>query len=273
VVKSSRVNRETFVKRHYRFLILLGIEPLRIINTARALPEYLRNYRAFKRLERGDSAPAFPITRRYPMLNDRTSGAGAARGGYFHQDLLVARRIFENNPARHIDIGSRIDGFVAHVASFREIEVLDIRPLSEQVQNIRFRQVDFMQEPFPLADCCDSVSCLHALEHFGLGRFGDPLDPEGHLKGFRNLHRIVRTGGRCYLSVPLGPQRIEYDAHRVFSLDYLLRMVSGRFRLDRFSYVDDSGALHEDVRPTPELIATDCECTFGCAILEMTKVA
>jgi len=32
-----------------------------------------------------------------------------------------------------VDIGSRVDGFVAHVASFREIEVFDVRPISAQI--------------------------------------------------------------------------------------------------------------------------------------------
>jgi hypothetical protein len=129
-----------------------------------------------------------------------------------------------------------------------------------------------MREDQPLTDYCDSVSCLHALEHFGLGRYGDPVDPDGHLKGFRNLHRILQAAGTCYLSVPMGPQRTEFDSQRVFSLGYLLRMVSDGFRLERFSYVDDSGALHEDVALTPELVATDCGCTLGCAILELVRV-
>jgi hypothetical protein len=130
-----------------------------------------------------------------------------------------------------------------------------------------------MREDQPLTDYCDSVSCLHVPQHFGLGRSGDPVDPDGHLKGFRNLRRIVQTGGTCYLSVPMGPQRTEFDSQRVFSLDYLLRMVSDGFRLERFSYVDDAGALHEDVALTSELVATDCGCTLGCAMLELIRVA
>jgi SAM-dependent methyltransferase len=259
------------MKQLNQLLILAGVEPLRILHTARTLPVYLRNYRAYRRLQAGPAPPDFPVARRLPMLHDRTASAGR-RGAYFHQDLLVARRILERRPRRHVDVGSRIDGFVAHVALFREIEVLDIRPMDERIPNVVFRQVDFMREDQPLVDYCDSVSCLHALEHFGLGRYGDPVDPDGHLKGFRNLCRILQPGGTCYLSVPMGPQRTEFDSQRVFSLAYLLRMVSGAFRLERFSYVDDAGALHEDVALTPELIATDCGCVLGCAILELVRV-
>ena len=70
----------------------------------------------------------------------------------------------------------------------------------------------------------------------------------------------------------MGPQRTEFDSQRVFSLDYLLRMVSETFRVERFSYVDDAGALHEDVALTAELVAADYDCTLGCAILELVKV-
>jgi len=263
--------RDSWTRRFNQLLVLAGLEPFRLLHTARTLPVYLRNYRTYRRLQDGPTPPDFPVTRHVPMLHDRTASAGR-RGAYFHQDLLVARRILERRPERHVDIGSRIDGFVAHVALFREIEVLDIRPMSERIPNIVFRQVDFMQEDQPLVGYCDSVSCLHALEHFGLGRYGDPVDPAGHLKGFRNLHRILRMGGTCYLSVPMGPQRTEFDSQRVFSLDYLLRMVAEDFRLERFSYVDDGGALHENVALGPELVATDCGCTLGCAILELVKV-
>jgi len=58
-----------------------------------------------------------------PQLHDRYMEAGATESEYFWQDLIVARWIQDANPERHVDVGSRIDGFVAHVASTREIEV------------------------------------------------------------------------------------------------------------------------------------------------------
>jgi cyclopropane fatty-acyl-phospholipid synthase-like methyltransferase len=144
--------------------------------------------------------------------------------------------------------------------------------MTGRIPHIVFHQVDFMREDLPLADYCDSVSCLHALEHFGLGLYGDPVDPEGHLNGFRNLRRILQAGGTCYLSVPMGRQRTEFDSERAFSLDYLLRMVSDGFRLEGFSYVDDAGALHGDVALSLEQVAADYGCTLGRAILELVKV-
>lgn len=262
----------SWVKRNYQLITLIGIEPYGLLHTIRTLPAYLHDRHRFNLMLRQHPHPEFPMGRVYPMLGERTANSGRSSGAYFHQDLLVARRIFESKPLKHVDIGSRTDGFVAHVASFREIEVIDIRNQPARIRNIIFTQGDFMREDFPMADYCDSVSCLHALEHFGLGRFGDPLDYDGHLKGFHNLYRIVHAGGRCYFSVPIGPQRVEFNAHRVFSLDYLLRMFEGAFRVDHFSFVDDRGDLHENVALTNTEISTNCDCTLGCGIFEMTRL-
>jgi SAM-dependent methyltransferase len=234
------------------------------------IPQFLRDYGELRRQQKSSQAQ-FPFGELYPCLDDRESNAGTAKGHYFHQDLLVARRIFANAPWLHVDVGSRVDGFVAHVAAYREIEVFDVRPLASTIPNVRFRQVDMMAPLAPsLTGHCDSLSCLHALEHFGLGRYGDTVDYEGHLKGLANLKAVVAPGGKLYLSVPIGPQRIEFNAHRVFSLGYLLSLVSD-FRVDAFSYVDDAGDLHENAALAADAVANSFGCRYGCGILELTK--
>jgi len=151
-----------------------------------------------------------------PCLYDWYEESGSTRSEYFWQDLLVARWIFEARPERHLDIGSRVDGFVAHVASFRQIEVLDVRKAAAQIPGIKFIQTDLMQPVKEIMGCCDSLSCLHALEHFGLGRYGDPIDPAGFERGIVNMSDLLKEGGTLYLSVPVGIDRVEFNAHRVF---------------------------------------------------------
>ncbi len=185
----------------------------------------------------------------------------------------MARRVHSNNPANHVDVGSRIDGLVAHVASFRAIDVLDIRPLSSTIPNVRFIQMDLtMPLPPEMFGISDSLSCLHAIEHFGLGRYGDPVNYDGYIVGLDNLHLLLTKGGKLYFSVPIGPQRIEFNAHRVFSLSYLLECFDGKYRLDRFSYVDDLGDLHEDQQITDAARLESFGCNYGCGIFEMTKL-
>lgn len=223
----------------YSTLVRFGIDFRKSIQTIRGLPYFFRNLQSLKK-QKKSATKQFPFGRLYPCLGDRLSDSGSTKGHYFHQDLLIARRIYFNKPMVHIDVGSRIDGFVAHVASFRPIDVIDIRPLSSDIPNIRFRQADLMAPiKDELIECCDSLSCLHAIKHFGLGRYGDPINYDGYLLGLNNLHKILKTGGKLYLSVPIGLQRIEFDAHRVFSISYLLELFAGKYEINHFSFVDD----------------------------------
>jgi hypothetical protein len=203
-----------------------------------------------------------------PILSDYDASAGEARGHYFHQDLLVASLIHAAAPARHIDVGSRVDGFVAHVAAFRPIEVFDVRPLSVAHPRITFIQRDLSRPGEDLRAVTDSLSCLHALEHFGLGRYGDPIDPDGHLKGFATLASMVKPGGVLYLSVPIGAPGVFFNAHRVFTPTAVVEWARGDLDLFRFDYVDDAGDLRLDQDPhaMPAL-------EFGLGIYSLRKTS
>lgn len=257
------------MKNFYHFLIKIGFNPLIFFHFFFHLPGFFRDYFKFKRLLGKNSD--FKFGHFYPVTLDKKQSSGKMKGAYFHQDLLVAKKIFEENPQRHIDIGSRTDGFVAHVAVFREIEVFDIRPQTTTHKNIVFRQADFMQLPEDLYLCCDSVSSLHAIEHFGLGRYGDPLDPDGHLKALENIYNLLKPGGKFYFSVPIGKQRIEYNAHRIFDVAYLLDKLLPFYQLISFSYVDDFGDLLENVEIEPVRVKANYGCNYGCGIFELKK--
>lgn len=247
------------------------MSPKKFFRFLRHAPSLLGELSELKRQARV-SKHSFPISRINPYPHEKKQQSGTAKGHYFHQDLYVARRIYESSPDKHVDIGSRVDGFVAHVAAFRDIEVLDIRPMRSNVPHIQFKQADLMSPPAEMAGYCDSLSCLHAIEHFGLGRYGDPIDFEGHLKGLDSLYAILKTGGTLYLSCPIGPQRIEFNAHRVFAVRYLLSLFEGKFKLRTFSYVDDQGDMHQDVPLTDQQLATNCGCHYGCGIFELAKI-
>jgi SAM-dependent methyltransferase len=253
----------------YNFLKLLGIDPRRFITTLRGFYFYFQDYSEIKKQKGLDTT--FKFGRSFPILDERFAESGAMSGAYFHQDLLVARKIFLSNPTRHIDIGSRIDGFVAHVASFREIEVFDIRSQTSKVENVIFKQADLMNLPDDLINCCDSISSLHVIEHFGLGRYNDPINYFGYMNAIDNIYKILKTNGKFYFSVPIGEQRIEFNAHRVFDLSYLIELLTPIYRVDSFSYVNDKGDLFKDVALEENKIKTNFNCNLGCGIFELTK--
>lgn len=213
----------------------------------------------------------FPFAKKRLILNEKFTESGIASGHYFHQDLLVARKIFQNNPEKHIDIGSRTDGFVAHVASYREIEVFDIRTQNKKIKNIIFKKADLTELPANLIEYTDSISSLHAIEHFGLGRYNDTIDYWGYLKAIKNITKILKPGGRFYFSTPIGKQRIEFNAHRVFNVQYLIDLFKENYMLVSFSYVNDEGDLFENIELNEDNIKRNFGCTYGCGIFELIK--
>jgi hypothetical protein len=260
-------------RRFKSLMLMVGVDVERLCAVWGELIYFFRSKRAFERQQTG--ADAFARGKLYPCLFDRAEGLEFTSRQYFKQDLLVAQMIHRANPQRHIDVGSRIDGFVAHVAVFRQIEVFDIRRVALEASNIVFVRKDLMDRDPSLVECTDSLSCLHALEHFGLGRYGDRIDCDGHLSGLKNLARMVRPGGRLYLSVPIGrEQRIEFNAHRVFSLPYLLAaFFACGLEVASFHYLDDQDDLHS-VEDWDGPAARDTfGLTFGCGIFELTKAA
>jgi len=263
--------RKAFKLVHAIIRLLHLNKPLKLPRSIQRLSFFMKDYRTLEE-QLADGRSPFSVEKFYPCVDERSEQGGVASGHYFHQDLLVASRIFKNNPHRHVDIGSRIDGFVAHVASFREIEVLDIRNLPGDILNIRFTKGDIMDARSIRVDYCDSLSSLHVIEHLGLGRYGDPVNCDGHLTGLRNMHAMLQQGGKFYLSAPIGPQRIEFNAHRVFSVAYLVDILVKDYRIDAFSYVNDEGKLIRNASLDSTETARDFSCHYGCGIFEMTKL-
>lgn len=236
----------------------MGLNVRRIFIVIRELPRFIRDASRFRRTYQGKFEWL-------PCLTDRQEEGGSTRGEYFWQDLYIARRIYDANPKKHIDIGSRVDGFVAHVASFRQIEVFDIRPITAKIPGVMFRQADLTQLDRGLVKCCDSLSCLHALEHFGLGRYGDSLDPHGHIAGLRNMASLLLSGGIFYLSVPVGVARVQFNAHRVLDPFAIVKLAAeNELSLESFAFIDQRDMLIESIDPEHDFrILSECNYALG----------
>lgn len=239
--------KEIIRKTYWLLSIQFGFDPRRMIRSFMGIPRYVADWYRFRRNYQGRLSLL-------PCLHDWYEEGGSTKDEYFWQDLHVARMIHFANPQKHVDIGSRIDGFVAHVASFREIEVFDIRPITTLIPGVIFRQADLMNPPESLVGHCDSLSCLHALEHFGLGRYGDPIDPHGYAAGLGNMAKILQPGGLFYLSVPIGTERVEFNAHRIFDPRALVRLAAANgLLLSAFSWVGANRILVQSASPERDM--------------------
>lgn len=239
--------KEIIRKIYWLVCIQFGFDFRRMVRSLRGIPRYLAGWLRF-RLKSQDQIDLLPC------LYDWYEEGGSTKDEYFWQDLHVARQIHLANPIKHVDIGSRIDGFVAHVASFREIEVFDIRPVTSRIPGVVFRQADLMNRTESFIDYCDSLSCLHALEHFGLGRYGDPIDPHGYSAGLSNMARILRSGGLFYLSVPIGRERVEFNAHRIFDPRSLVQLAATYgLQLKEFAWIGADRTLIQSSSPVQDM--------------------
>lgn len=176
-----------------------------------------------------------------PMLKDRTAAAGSARGHYFLQDIWAAQRVYARRPPEHVDVGSRVDGFIAHLTAFcPQIKYVDIRPLETGVNNLIGVEGSVCELPFK-DKSVPSLSCLHVIEHIGLGRYGDTMDPHGWVLGLSELQRVLSPGGQLLLGTPCGRPRVVFNAHRVFDpaqiVDAMPELV-----LEEFAYIRDGRA-------------------------------
>jgi SAM-dependent methyltransferase len=149
-------------------------------------------------------------------------------------------------------------------ASLKTVFV-DYRPLRVCLSNFSSLAGDIVRLPFHDKSIA-SLSCLHVIEHVGLGRYGDSLNPEGSQLAAAELQRVLQPGGRLFLSVPVGRERVCFNAHRVHAPSTIQSYVPA-LRLESFSLVDDAGQFREDV---PFQAATHLE--YGCGMFEFVKV-
>lgn len=246
---------------------LVGVDPAAMLHAARGAPRFVRDWRAYSRLSRCPGETRFPLAPRlcYPVLGDWYAQAGTASGHYFHQDLWAARKIHDRRPTGHVDVGSAIGGFVAHLLSFMPVTVVDVRPLESYVDGLTFVRDDGSTlEKFDDRSV-GSLSSLHAVEHFGLGRYGDPVDPSACFRGMEALMRVLSPGGHLYFSVPVGRERLHFNAHRVFAPDTILAAFS-EIELLSFAAVDDAGVFREGLEPRDA-----GHLHFGCGLFEFQR--
>lgn len=222
-------------------------------------PFVLNDLRAFKNTE-GSNRFSTKITDFYPCILDKTITTSFDRHYVYHTSW-AARVVREINPLFHIDISSSLY-FSGIVSAFIPVHFYDYRPAKLNLSNLESKKADLHALPF--ADMSvHSISCMHTIEHVGLGRYGDPIDAKGDLKAIKELKRVVSSNGNLIIVVPVGKPKIEFNAHRIYSYEQILEYVEdSEFTLKEFTFIPEyEGPMTRNADPSLVLKA-DYAC--GC---------
>jgi SAM-dependent methyltransferase len=262
-ISLSRIIRKSLKYPYFVFSFLL-FDPIEKLSKIRALPFFFINLIKYTHMNRNKSFN-FRLLDMWYRAHDRFDTAGSAKGHYFHQDLWAARFLYDRGISQHVDVGSRIDGFIAHILPFCQVTYVDIRPLGEELAGLKFQQGSILNLPFA-DNSIPSMSCLHVLEHIGLGRYGDPVVPDGYLLAAKELIRVLKPGGILLLGTPVGRERLCFDAHRIFDPQTIVDAFQP-LGLEEFRLIDDPGRLC----PPGTSFAEARNCQYGCGLFVFTK--
>jgi hypothetical protein len=225
----------------------------------RYLPRYFQDWVAFRR-----QAGSWPVkvVDSYPCLADRLPKT-PFDPHYFYQGNWLARRLAEIKPSQHVDVGSSVLT-IGVLSAYVPTIFVDYRPLVVRQSGLNCIAGDINRLPFADRSLA-SLSCLHVIEHVGLGRYGDPIDGDSAHLAAKELQRVIGPAGKLYLSTPIGRERICFNAHRVFAPATIMSWFS-QLRLISFSYVSDDGKLHGNTSPdvVPQL-------RYGCGFFEFQR--
>ncbi len=227
---------------------------------------FKREYDSFEEIY-FNSSKLLPLSwdDRFPCLNDRQVSGGFDRHYILHT-AWAARVLKRLNPSLHIDISSSLY-FVSTVSAFIPIEFYDFNPVNLGLENVRTGSANLLSLHFS-DQSIHSLSCMHVIEHVGLGRYGDPLDPDGDRKALQELKRVLAPNGHLLIVFPMGRRRIEYNAHRVYDLESALQLFSG-LKIQEFVLIPDEPQGKEALvhNPSAEYVSAQ-NYACGCFLLK-----
>ena len=221
-------------KKHIHLII-----NLKIGNIAR-LVKFYKSYKKYRCL---NGSEEINISDFYPCINDNTLKT-SFDAHYFYQGIWAFSKIKESRVKNHIDVGSEIR-WVGLLSTVTKTTLIDIRPSKTDLKDLIVKKGDILNMPFE-DNSIKSLSCLHVAEHIGLGRYGDKLDPEGTKKACKELSRILAPDGNLYFSVPVGKEKVFFNAHRVHSPQTIINYFKD-LKLIEVSGVTDSGRFIENI--------------------------
>lgn len=222
--------------------------------------QFAKEYWLYKMLQMGKDRFSLNWRDRYPCLYDKTQKTEFDRH-YVYHTAWGARILAQTLPKVHVDISSTLY-FCSLVSAFVPVKYYDYRPADLKLDNLSSESADLLTLPF-IDGSVQSLSCMHVVEHVGLGRYGDPIDPDADLKAVSELKRVLALGGSLLFVVPVGKPKIAFNAHRIYSYDQVISYFSD-LKLQEFTLIpdnpDDVGLIRHATKELADMQTYGCGC-------------
>lgn len=238
VFKSKSKNFAYFLYR----IISPVFDPIRLLQGIYGYVWYVKDLITYKTI-----APATKLlsTNLFPVLNEKTS-LTSFDAQYFYHPIWAFNRIIKSNPKEHVDIASDYR-FSGYLSNFVKTTFIDIRPIKTSLINLAIKKGSALALPYK-ENSISSLSCLHVIEHIGLGRYGDTIDPQGSIKACNEFRRVLKKGGLLYLATPIGREKICFNAHRIFNPETIVNYLKPLILIE-FSVITDEEKYLQYVSP------------------------
>jgi len=143
------------------------------------------------------------------------------------QCMFAASMLYKYQPKTILDIGS-YRNFVIGLLAHSHVISLDVRVRPPEADNETVLTCDAKAISLP-DNSLDTVVSLCALEHFGLGRYGDSFDLTADSQAMREMIRVLKPGGHLIFTTQVTPGQpaIAFNAHRIYSHDMIKKFCSG----------------------------------------------
>jgi SAM-dependent methyltransferase len=252
--------RNPAIVAFYR-MIAPVLDPRYVWRGLRDYPRYFAELTRYRRMLR--DADQVAAVEMFPSLHERTSST-SFDPHYCYMGFWATEKL-RGGTAGHVDVASQISWVMA-LAAMRPVKFVDIRPFETHLPNLTVETGTVLSLPFADRSVA-SLSCLHVVEHVGLGRYGDPLDPLGSEKAIAELARVLAPGGKLLFALPVGRERVSFNAHRVHAPRTIIsHFRRGGLELASFAAVDDERKFHSRIDPE-QLSGAD----YACGMFEFIR--
>lgn len=227
--------------------------------------QFIQEFFLFKKESKNNKRFEVTWKNRYPQLFDKTVTTHFDTHYIYHPAWAI-RIVKKINPKFHVDISGTLI-FSSMLSAFIPVKFYDYRPANLKLDNLETNKTDLQKLQFS-DNSIESLSCMHTVEHIGLGRYGDPMGSNDDIRAMVELKRVLAHGGNLLFVVPIGKPKIMFNAHRIYSYEQIIQQFDG-LELQEFSLIPD------DAMETGIIYNTSKELSdkqnYGCGLFWFIK--